>query len=280
MPPQSVEMDKFGYIRGRRGPRGPPGRDAIDTFTWTPYSVLGMFRENEECTFYFNTADDGILYDKDEKPVGLKDRYEGLKWKSRVKNALCLQNFQTPVKLNSGYYGIFLKNSLYKVSNVTIASTTPFIMVVAFSFKADATLTDEDDYIFTNKNSSRGITISRNSLNILGSQARLDLEYKYNDWNTMIIQYSCITEGGNDKCIFTLNGIRGFFNLRIDKTEERDLYIGGHPDKRNYGNVTLGNFEVYTRIFDIEAIPLHYVIPNELIQVLEDDMDERTGRNL
>ena len=95
--------------------------------------------------------------------------------------ALAAFYFQTPVKLNSGYYGIFLKNSLYKVSNVTIASTTPFIMVVAFSFKADATLTDEDDYIFTNKNSSRGITISRNSLNILGSQARLDLEYKYND---------------------------------------------------------------------------------------------------
>ena len=79
MPPQSVEMDKFGYIRGQRGPPGPPGRDAIDTFTWTSYSVLGMFRENEECTFYFNTADDGILYDKDEKPVGLKDHYEGLK---------------------------------------------------------------------------------------------------------------------------------------------------------------------------------------------------------
>ena len=96
----------------------------------------------------------------------------------------------------------------------------------------------------------------------------------------MIIQYSCITELGKDKCIFTLNGHRGFFNLHIDKTEEKDLYIGGHPDKRNYGNVTLGNFEVYTRIFDAEAIPLHYVIPNELIQVLEDDMYERTGQNL
>ena len=273
-------MDKFGYIRGQRGPPGPRGRDAFNIFTWIPFSGLRMFRENEACTFYFNTVDDGILYDENKKPVGLKDRGQ-IKWKSDIRNALCLQNFLKPVRLKSGYYGIFLKNSLYKISGLpTVAETRPSIMIIAFSFKVSGILTDEDDYICTNKNNSRGVTISRNSLNILGSQAQLELEYEVDDWNTMIIQYSCIAEGGNDKCIFTLNGIRGFFNLRIDKTEERDLYIGGHPDKRNYGNVTLGNFEVYTRIFDIEAIPLHYVIPNELIQVLEDDMDERTGQNL
>ena len=277
LPAQSVKMDKFGYIRGRRGPPGPPGRDAIDTFTWTPYSVLRMFRENEECTFYFNTADDGILYDKDEKPVGLKDRYEGLKWKSRVKNALCLQNFQTPVKLNSGYYGIFLKNSLYKVSDVTIASATPFIMVVAFSFKADATLTDEDDYIFTNENSSRGITISRNSLNILGSQARLDLEYKYNDWNTMIIQYSNITPLIEDECIFILNKKRrGYFKLRYDDKEEKDIFIGGHPQEQNFGDfgVVLANFEIYGKMFK-EKHSSGYILPDEIIDVLQKDMDER-----
>ena len=95
-------------------------------------------------------------------------------------------------------------------------------MVVAFSFKASATLTDEDNYIFTNKNSSRGVTISRNSLNILGSQARLDLEYKPNDWNTVIIQYSNITPLIEDECIFILNRRRGFFKLRYDEEEGKD----------------------------------------------------------
>ena len=103
-------MDKFGYIRGQRGPPGPLGWDSIDTFTWSPTSVLRMFRENEECTFYFNTADDGIIYDKDNKPVGLKDRFGEFKYKSQVRNAICLQNFLKPVKLDSGYYGISLKN--------------------------------------------------------------------------------------------------------------------------------------------------------------------------
>ena len=60
-----------------------------------------MFRENEECTFYFNTAEDGILYDKDQKPVGLKDRFKELK--SDFTNAICLQNFLKPVKLKSGF---------------------------------------------------------------------------------------------------------------------------------------------------------------------------------
>ena len=57
-------------------------------------------------------------------------------------NALCLQNFQKPIKLPTGYYGIPLKNSLYKVSHVpTIAETSPSIMVIAFFFHGSATLT-------------------------------------------------------------------------------------------------------------------------------------------
>ena len=264
-------MDKFGYIRGRRGIPGPPGQDAIDPFTWTPYSVLRMFRENEECTFYCNTADDGII------SQGLKDRFGEFKPKSSVRNAICLQNFQKPVKLDSGYYGISLKNSLYKVSDVAIASAIPSIMVVAFSFKVSATLTDEDNYIFTNKNSSRGITISRNSLNILGSQVRYDLEYKYNDWNTMIIQYSNITPLIEDECIFILNKKRrGYFKLRYDDKEEKDIFIGGHPQEQNFGDfgVVLANFEIYGKMFK-EKHSSGYILPDEIIDVLQKDMDER-----
>ena len=58
-------VDKFGGIgRKYRGLAGPPGKDALELEKWTSSSVLLMFRENEVCTFYFNTAKDGILYDK------------------------------------------------------------------------------------------------------------------------------------------------------------------------------------------------------------------------
>ena len=269
-------MDKFGYIRGQRVPPGPRGRDALNIFTWYPMSVLRMFRENEVCTFYCNTADDGILY-KDRKAVGLKNQFGEFKRKSDGdKNAICLQNFRQPVKLDSGYYGISLKNSLYKISDVPAAFAVPSIMVVALSFRVSATLTDEDHYIFTNKRISRGVAISRNGLNILGSQDRLELEYNVNDWNTLIIQYSCITKPGKDKCIFILNENKGFFDLSDDMTQDQDIFIGGHPEKRNYGNVVLANFEIYDKLYDISHIPSNYILPDELFQVLNDDMNERT----
>ena len=78
-------MDKFGYIKGRRGPPGPAGKDALELNTWFPLSMVRMFREEEECTFYFDTETDGILY-KDGQPIGLKDCGGRM-------NAICLQNF-------------------------------------------------------------------------------------------------------------------------------------------------------------------------------------------
>ena len=97
--------------------------------------------------------------------------------------------------MDTNYYGIPLKNSLYKISHIPpIATAQPSIVVIAFSFRADSTLTDEDNYIFTNKNTSRGVTISRNAIKILGAEAKLELEYDQQDWNTMIIQYSFITD--------------------------------------------------------------------------------------
>ena len=46
-------MDKFGYVKGRRGPPGPRGKDAVELYKWCPDAVLRMFRESEQCTFFF-----------------------------------------------------------------------------------------------------------------------------------------------------------------------------------------------------------------------------------
>ena len=72
---------------------------------------------------------------------------------------------------------------------------------------------------------------------------------------------------------FTLNGRRGFFIPRIIKTEELDLYIGGHPEKRNFGNVVLGNFEVYCN--DSSMLTSNDILPNEIIEGLQYDMNTR-----
>ena len=98
-------------------------------------------------------------------------------------------------------------------------------MLFAFSFRTDDIFTDEDAYIFTNKNTSKGVTISRNALNILGAEARLELHYDYDDWNTMIIQYSLITDSEKDECFFMLNGRLGFFAPGVVEKEDKDLFV-------------------------------------------------------
>ena len=118
-----------------------------------------MFLENLACVFYFNTTDDGILK-KDQKPIGLKDHYGEIKRKSEVRNANCIQNFIKPVKLKSGYYGILLKDSLYRIWEVSrVAELVPIIMTIAFSFRLTGSLTQRDHYIVANENSTRGVSI-------------------------------------------------------------------------------------------------------------------------
>ena len=56
-----------------------------------------------------------IFWEYWKKPIGLKDRYREFKPKSQVLNAISIQNFQQPIKLKTGYYGISLKNSLHRV---------------------------------------------------------------------------------------------------------------------------------------------------------------------
>ena len=274
-------VDKFGGIgRKYRGPPGPPGKDAVNLLNWYPISVLRMFRENEECTFYFNTAEDGILYDKDQKPIGLKDRFG--EFRDEVTNAICLQNFLKPVKLKDKFYGIPLKNSLYKLSGMIAGIIPRSIMMVAFTFKVSAPLSDEDNYIFTDQYGFRGVTISKKWLNILGSEHRLDLDYyAKEEWNTIIIQYSRITHAGDDQCFFVLNERKGQFRPRVydPPKSDHDLYIGGHPEKRNFANIVLANFEVYGKVFDPTKPvpdPIQYVVPDEILQVIQTDIEGRT----
>lgn len=154
-------MDKFGYIRGRRGPRGPPGKNAFELQSWCPTGVLDMFRREEEFTFFFNTEKDGLLY-KDNKVIGLKDRFG-------EKNAICLQNFRKPMKIGK-YYGIPLNDTLYKISDIETATTPPSLCIIALQFKVSGALTeDKDGYIICNETLTRGVKINKSNLNILGT---------------------------------------------------------------------------------------------------------------
>ena len=75
---------------------------------------------------------------------------------------------------------------------------------------------------------------------------------------------------------FVLNGRKGFFRPRVyDTPEMDDLYIGGHPEKRNFANIVLASFEVYGKEFDSSEPapdPIQYVVPDEILQLIQNDI--------
>ena len=263
-------MDKFGYIRGRRGAPGPPGKDALELHTWAPNGVLEMIRKNNECTFYFDSEKDGII-DGGEGKIALKDRFGN-------NNAMCLSNFQKPVKIGK-FYGLPLKDTLYKIENCDTATIESSICVVALQFKLISKISNEDDYIFTNETGSRGVTVSKKALNILGTDP-MDLAYTRRGWNTLLIQWSCIEKDQDGKCFFILNGRRGEFTPHTEITRAKDLYLGGHQAGKQFANVMISSFEIYFRIIDNgpDGKPLPYLMPKEMLQVIEDGMTFRVEK--
>ena len=80
---------------------------------------------------------------------------------------------------------------------------------------------------------------------------------------------------------FVLNERKGQFKPRVydPPKSDHDLYIGGHPEKRNFANIVLGIFEVYGKVFDPTKPvpdPIQYVVPDEILQVIQTDMEGRT----
>ena len=253
----SSMVDIYGCSkRGLQGPpgeSGPPGKDAFDLYKWCPTSMLRIFRENEACNFYFKTEDDGILK-KEGKPIGLKDHLG-------QRNAICLQNFEKPVPIYD-VYAIPLRGALYEIKGIELAIVPPTIVVIALSFKVLPGV--NDGRIFSNKSNTRGVTISDKSISFLGTP--IQLEYNHKAWNTLIIQYSNISEGKR-RGKYSLNGEKGVFNQK-DYVPQRDwtIYIGGKG-----ANVLMGSFEVYCKIYPNEADE-SYLLPDEIVHLIDVDM--------
>ena len=271
--------DKFGGWHrgaGRRGPPGPAGKDALQLHTWCPKAVLDMFRRDEKCTFYFNTSEDGILMEKN-KPEKLRDRFG-------INNAVCLLNFHKPVKIHN-YYALPLEDSLYRVSGIDTATVAPAICIVAVQFRVTSPLkNDKPVCIWTNETGTRGVTISKNSLDILGTDP-LKLEYIYEGWNRLIVQYSYIDDDNLafNKCFFDLNDRRGFFKLKVPLMENaKDIYIGGTSKRKDFASVMLSSFEIYFSMdFDSPTTTDDdsYILPKKIWTLIRDDLHDRTSDN-
>ena len=259
-------MNKFLDDR-RFGIRGPPGRDGFDITGWIPIGLLEMFYKNMAASFYFKTETDCILYDDKKRPIGL------LNHGNSEYNAICLSNFHKPVKIHGSFYALPLDHTIYKISDIGTAVFRPTIMFVAFTFKISKELEPGKEYtIFTNNTGSRGVVISSKTINILGAQVRQELTYYANEWNSMIIQYSNVSDG-EDQCFFYLNDNRGFIRPRKYTEDSRDIYIGGNPKGEDCAPIYITRFDVYLRKWGTTHEEIEkYLVPEEICKLVLNDI--------
>ena len=216
----SAVMDKFGFIRGRRGPPGPAGKDALQLDVWCSKSILQQFRMDASCCFYFDTRTDGILYDSTGKtPIGLKNRTG-----DDGQNAICLRGLKAPVPTGKSFSIPLSTNTCFEISRLSSGLQQTSVFIVAFSFKLIKPITDDlSYYIFSNTTSTRAVTLRKDWLDIAGcAKGSPQLKYFKTGWNFMIIQYSRVTkEGSSDRCFFILNGRRGSFEPKVYENDAR-----------------------------------------------------------
>ena len=58
------------------------------------------------------------------------------------------------------------------------------------------------------------------------------------------------------------------------KMVSKELYIGGDSKGKSFANIMLSTFETYFKILD-PPIPISYFLPEEMIQLIQDDMGDR-----
>ena len=247
---------------------GLPGRmHLIDMVGWMPTALLEMFRKNMKASFYFQTETDCILYNEKGEPIGL------LNHGNSNFNAICLSHFHKLKYVHEGIYGLPLNHTIYKITDIGTALVEPTIIFVAFTFKIAEELEEGKDYIiFTNGNSSRGVIISKQTINFLGGEERQELTYNHGDWNTIIVQWSNVS-GAQDECFFYLNENRGFIRPRKYEEDSRDIYIGGHPSTGECAPIYLSRFDVYIREWYADKEPIsNYLVPKEICELILDDI--------
>ena len=187
------------------------------------------------------------------------------------KHAMCLKKFEKPIK-EQEIYVLPLEGALYKIDRVMLALHPPSMLVVGLTFKVAKSLTGKH-YIFSNESQSRGVYITKDFLNICGTDPLL-LKYEYRDWNRLIIQYSNFSSIGG--CIFVLNGQRGFFIRNTEVEKDHAIYLGGHPKEKQPANVEVSNFEIFSKTFDLKTKEAQ-ILPWEIIDLIDKNYIDRVS---
>ena len=177
--------------KGQTGDRGPPGERGSSGVSglnsicrFFPSKTIYWFRETEQCCFYFKSTD-AVMKDAGGNITGFKSYT-----KSKHDAKYFSGKHVTMKKIkNKKVNCLEFKNSLYKVPNVNIASFTDSYSTMIITFRTTAEIQRTREYIVSNQNNDRGISVQENRLEIWGTaNDPLILQHNLEEWYTLFIQ--------------------------------------------------------------------------------------------
>ena len=242
-------VDKFGDCcglpgpqgkRGQQGEVGPPGKKGkdgekgasglFDFCRWFGPDMLRLIRKNGDCSYYFDTEKDFIM--KEKKIAGFKTHSD------RKLNAESRKTSVKKVKLDPGHgFGVTFKDSLFEINDITSLALSGYsYSLLVITFKMDESPLKEE-FIISDKELFRGLSIDSESLNIYGATERpLKLKYIPGKWITIGIQWTCYNNNRQGYYFLSqeITPEMGTFTTAKIKKESRKekLYLGALYDGR------------------------------------------------
>ena len=132
-------------------------------------------------SYYFNDKKSGLLL-KNDIVVGLKNQ-------SRAReHALCDKFTGQMVPLVSGLFALSIRDCLFHIPGVSLATFQGDLTVVVMSFKVN-NIPKSKKVLLGTKCLERAIVLAKHKLQILGGTEIISLDYEVNEFNYLFVCY-------------------------------------------------------------------------------------------
>ena len=234
-----MAVNIFGNRR-LEGKDGKDGKDGLDLVHFLPDKMKLWYREAEEIWLYFNTRTDAIVYDKDHKPIGLKNHGKG--------------------DVDAMFAGTAFPDidGFFNRERIKIINTTTQIEYFKFEYTEAATLENStavfsisfkelskcEEYriLFANERKTRGVAVKSGFMLIFCGKERKEITYDTKHFCILFLEYNCL--GASTKCFYDTGTAHGKIECNERSLPSKHVYFGGFPGLLG-ANHAIATFELH-----------------------------------
>ena len=205
----------------------------LDMFRWFPKVCVSLFRREEVASYYFNDATSGFLYEGKQ--------ITGLRNQSRQTHHARGDVKANLVSLISGYFALQVSNCTLSIPDLSIATFQGYATAIVMSFKVPKTPKTKQ-VLFCTKSLERAVVLVKSSLQILGAEKSISLDYFTQEYNYLFILFD-----QNGTGLIQLNSqLQQFNTKRYQGALINTMYLFGRPGFPNtcfHGEI--GTVDIY-----------------------------------